>query len=96
MDPSLPTSSHRLFAHYPDPHRLPDIAPEFVIARLFEEGDSRDLRWLIRRYPEERLAAWLQRKGARQLSHRSRSFWEIVLNRTASSPAARRGALWPL
>jgi len=96
MDQGLPTSSHRLFAHYPDPQRLPDTAAEFVMARLCEEGDTRDLQWLTTRYPEHQLADWLQTKGARQLSRRSRSFWEIVLDRSVSRSTRRRGELWPL
>lgn len=96
MDLSLPTSSHRLFAHYPDPQRLPDTAAEFVIARLCEDGDSRDLQWLTTKYPERQLADWLQTKGARQLSRRSRCFWEVVLGRSVSRPIQRQGELWPL
>jgi hypothetical protein len=88
-------------------------APElpFVIARLLEDGDSADLRWLIGAAGEPALAAWLERHGARQLSRRSLAFWQLALGRRARPAAAAPGpgippmapipelprkALWPL
>jgi hypothetical protein len=67
-----------------------------VIGRLLEDGDGADLAWLCEAVPEEELAAWLTRHGGRQLSRRSRAFWEAVLA-TASSPPSESGdLLWPL
>jgi hypothetical protein len=76
-----------------------DPASPHVIARLFEDGDARDLFWLTAAVPEERLANWLERHGRRQLSRRSRAFWEAVLGRTAGPPVPPEhigSALWPL
>ncbi|HYU33054.1 MAG TPA: hypothetical protein VEW48_12910 [Thermoanaerobaculia bacterium] len=73
-----------------------DPASPQVIARLFEDGDARDLAWLTAAVPEARLAAWLGRHGGRQLSRRSRAFWETVLGRPASPPSGIGSALWPL
>jgi len=67
-----------------------------VIARLLEDGDSADLAWLCRAVPEAELAAWLERRGGRQLSLRSRAFWEVVLGCLAGGEAPARSALWPL
>ncbi len=69
----------RLFPDY-DPEALaaPEARP-LLSARLLEDGDSADLSWLVRTVPEAELAAWLGRRGARQLSVRSRAFWELML-----------------
>jgi hypothetical protein len=71
-----------------------------VIARLLEDGDGADLAWLTETVAEDDLAAWLERHGGRQLSRRSRAFWEVVL---ATVPGHSAGAaseagdlLWPL
>jgi hypothetical protein len=93
----LPQETRRLF-----PGLFPgDIEPDpgaspFVIGRLLEDGDSRDLAWLCRTFPEAELALWLEARGGRQLSVRSRAFWEVVLGRTAGGEVSSRSALWPL
>lgn len=74
----------------------PEAHAPFVIGRLLEDGDGEDLRWLVRRYGEERLAAWLCRRGGRRLSRRSRRFWELVLDREAGPEAPAAGEIWPL
>lgn len=73
-----------------------DAAQPVVIAGLLEEGDSSELGWLIARVGEPALADWLSRRGGRQLSRRSRSFWELALGRRASAPAPLAAELWPL
>jgi FAD/FMN-containing dehydrogenase len=94
---AIPAHALRLFPGVdesgPDPI---DPASPQVIARLLEDGDARDLAWLTAEVPEERLAAWLDRHGARQLSRRSRAFWEAVLGRPAAAEPAGRRDLWPL
>lgn len=92
--PALPESARRLFHGYDD-EDLGEPLP-FVIGRLLEDGDSADLGWLCRRLSEPDLAAWLQHRGGRQLSVRSRSFWEVVLNRKTGGEVPARSALWPL
>jgi hypothetical protein len=68
----------------------------FLIARLLEDGDSADLAWLCRNVPEPELADWLERRGGRQLSVRSRAFWEVVLGRPAGGEVPVRREIWPL
>jgi hypothetical protein len=87
----LPEDTRRLFPGYADLEASP-----FLIGRLLEDGDSHDLAWLCRTFPEAELALWLEARGGRQLSVRSRAFWEMVLDRSAGGEVASRSALWPL
>lgn len=87
----LPPETRRLFPGCDLKPGLP-----FVIARLLEDGDEADLRWLTRHVPESELAAWLESRGGRQLSLRSRAFWEAVLGRRAGGESPIRKDLWPL
>lgn len=89
----IPEETRRLFPGYADT----DLgASPLLIARLLEDGDSHDLAWLCRTVPEAELALWLEARGGRQLSVRSRAFWEVVLDRKAGPEASSRSALWPL
>ena len=93
----VPAHALRLFPGHDE--SVLDPSSQHVIGRLFEDGDARDLAWLTAAVPEERLAAWLERHGSRQLSRRSRAFWEVVLGRAAGSPHPPDhlgSALWPL
>lgn len=96
MSETLPDTTCRLFAHYEDVRNLPTTSPELVIASLLEEGDSTDLRWLTRRFPESRLRSWMDRHGHRQLTRRSRSFWNLVLDRSEPASESNGNPLWPL
>lgn len=87
----IPPETRRLFPGYDSTPGLP-----FLIARLLEDGDGADLRWLCRNVPESELAAWLESRGGRQLSTRSRAFWELVLDREPGPEPAARKDLWPL
>jgi len=87
----IPAETRRLFPGYDSTLGLP-----FLIARLLEDGDEADLRWLTRNVPETELAAWLEQRGGRQLSIRSRAFWEAVLDRPAGGEVPARKELWPL
>ena len=87
----IPPEIRRLFPGYDSDPGLP-----FLIARLLEDGDEADLCWLTRNVPETDLAAWLEQRGGRQLSVRSRAFWEAVLDRRAGAEAPARKDLWPL
>ena len=100
----LPRPAHalRLFPDQsPDPEdgpgapAPPDVTP-WEIGRLCEDGDSRDLAWLTAAVPEERLADWLGRHGGRQLSRRSRVFWEVLLGRTAGPNSEIGHEIWLL
>lgn len=87
----IPAETRRLFPGLDSNPGLP-----FLIARLLEDGDGADLHWLCRNIPEFELAAWLQSQGGRQLSTRSRAFWELVLGAEAGPEAPVRKDLWPL
>jgi len=92
-----PPATRRLFAEYPlDALDLSSAAP-FVIGRLLEDGDGADLAWLFGSLPEAEAAAWVARRGGRQLSRRSGAFWRLVIGPAASTPEpAESAALWPL
>ncbi len=87
----IPPETRRLFPGYDSNPGLP-----FLIARLLEDGDEADLRWLTGNVPETELAGWLEQRGGRQLSVRSRAFWETVLGRSAGGEVPARRDLWPL
>jgi hypothetical protein len=90
----IPPEIRRLFPGYADADLAAGLP--FLIARLLEDGDEADLRWLTRNVPETDLAAWLEQRGGRQLSIRSRAFWEAVLDRPAGGEVPIRKDLWPL
>jgi hypothetical protein len=93
---SLPAGARRLFAAYAEEDLTPERAPSLLIARLLEDGDAADLAWLMATTPEPEIAAWLARHGGRQLSRRSRAFWEAVLEVAAGPVNPDAEALWPL
>ena len=92
---SLPEGTRRLFAHY-EPASWGQQTAAFLLERLLEDGDGEDLRWLTTTFPEQRLASWVERRGSRRLSQRSRRFWEAILAVEAGPAAVDRGELWPL
>lgn len=94
MGRELPETARRLFAH--GPRVIEATSRELVIGRLLEEGDTGDLRWLVEEVGEEGIAAWVEERGGRQLSRRSRVFWEAVLGVEASPAPEVTEALWPL
>jgi hypothetical protein len=94
--PALPAGTHRLFAAYSGEDLTPERGSSLLIARLLEDGDAADLAWLLRTFPEPEIAAWLACHGGRQLSRRSRAFWQAVLGVEASPANPEAGALWPL
>ncbi len=90
----LPAGARRLFPHHRPEDLAADRAPGLLIPRLLEEGDAADLAWLFGAYGEARIAAWLGARGGRQLSRRSRAFWETALG--VAAPASAAPDLWPL
>jgi hypothetical protein len=93
---SLPASTRRLFAHYAVAEIEAAASLSFAIGRLLEEGDCTDLAWLLQQVNEQGLAEWVEQRGNRQLSRRSRVFWRLVLRLGKSDEAEPRGDLWPL
>jgi hypothetical protein len=94
--PPLPAGARRLVPHHRPEALTAEAAPGLLIPRLLEDGDAADLAWLAAAYGEERLAAWLAARGGRQLSARSRAFWELVLGLAAAPAAPAAADLWPL
>ena len=96
MEPTaLPERARRLFPHYEESALHGEAAAVLLIPRLLEDGDGDDLAWLAATYGEAALAGWLERRGARQLSVRSRAFWELVLGRPAA-PGSGGGNQTPM
>jgi len=93
---SLPAGARRLFAAWNEEDLVPERASSLLLARLLEDGDAADLAWLTATFPEPEIAAWLTRHGGRQLSRRSRAFWQVVLGVEASPANPEAEALWPL
>ena len=92
----LPPGARRLFSGYTEEDLTPDRGGSLLIARLLEDCDAAVLAWLTSTFSEADLAAWLARHGGRQLSVRSRAFWEVVLGCQAGPAVPEAGALWPL
>ena len=95
-DAALPSSARRLLPHYDGSALASPGAASTLIARLLEDGDREDLRWLFTTHAEPAIAAWLAARGGRALSRRSRAYWSRVLGISPlpAPPAARE--LWPL
>jgi hypothetical protein len=94
--PPAPTS--RLLASYGADEVELDSHRAFLIGRLFEEGDSRDLQWLTDNVPEQELSCWLRSHGGRRLSRRSLAFWATLLHDLVAldSRPSEIEDLWPL
>lgn len=96
MSQRIPSHAGRLFGHYSTASLETASGQVFATLRLAEEGDRRDLRWLVERKGEESLRRILAQYGERQLSRRSLAFWRRVLDLPAAGPAAALDAeLWP-
>jgi hypothetical protein len=93
---SLPAGARRLFSGYDAADLTFERADSLLIARLLEDGDAADLAWLLKTVPETAIAAWFSRHGGRQLSMRSRAFWQVVLGHPASPVHPEAASLWPL
>ncbi len=94
-----PAGTRRLFTAWDiawDEDLTPEGAPTLLIARILEDGDAADLAWLLATFPEGEVAAWLARHGGRQLSRRSRAFWQVALGVEAAPGPPEADLLWPL
>jgi hypothetical protein len=86
----------RLFSGYETAALEAPASRPFLLSRLLEDGDGADLRQLFTTVPEGEAAVWLAAQGGRQLSVRSRAFWQIVLGTPAGPAAPGVAALWSL
>jgi hypothetical protein len=93
---ALPPAVARRFAAY-EPAALGAPAHRgFLIARLLEEGDAEELRWLFAAIGRAAVADWLSAHGGGALSRRSRAFWCAVLEVPSPPPRPLARELWPL
>jgi len=90
------SAAARLFPHHPLDAVLGPPPSPFALARLFEDGSSRDLLELFAGLDEPAARAWFLARGERALSRRSRAFWRIVLGAGTARPADPVHPLWPL
>ena len=93
---SLPAAVRERFSGYDDAELSAATHRDFLIARLMEEGDGAELRWLVRTFGRDALASLLARRGGRALSRRSRAFWERLLGVRSAAPHPLAHELWPL
>jgi len=91
----LPHAERHFFA-LPADTATDQESRRLVIARLLEEGDSRDLAWLSREVGREAIAAFVRDHGGRKLSARSRRFWSRALGLALPAPPLLAEQLWPL
>lgn len=94
-----PAGTRRLFTAWDiawDEELTPERAPSLLTARILEDGDAADLAWLFATFSEPEVAAWLARRGGRQLSRRSRAFWQVALGVEAAPGLPEADLLWPL
>jgi hypothetical protein len=84
------------FAGYAESELLDPAHRDFLVARLMEEGDGVELRWLVGAVGRDALASLIERRGGRALSRRSRAFWERVLGVRNAPPHPLAHELWPL
>jgi hypothetical protein len=87
-----PRSAARLWPHYD--LTVESAPPAFLFARLLEDGESGELRWLFASRGERAARDWLTRRGGRALSRRSLAFWALVLDVPPQASATHD--LWPL
>ena len=95
-DRTPPPTVRRIFAREANVDQMIAETPAYLIGRLLEEGNSNDLVWLNQVFSEDQIGSWLQTRGSRQLSRRSRLFWSAVLDREVSDPPGLHAKLWPL
>lgn len=93
---ALPEHTRRLFPDCEEAELLQPAGRGQLIARLLEDGDEEDLRWLAATLGEATLTEWFAHWGGRRLSRRSRAFWRTVLGVEPPPPPPLAEALWPL
>jgi hypothetical protein len=62
-----------------DPARIdPAKHARYIIERVLELGESKDVRWLFREYPREEIERVLDLPRV-QLSRKSKTLWSLIL-----------------
>jgi len=93
---SLPAAVRQRFWGYAESELLDPAHRDHLIARLMEQANGAELRWLVRACGRDALASLLARRGGRALSRRSRAFWERVLGVRGAPPQPLAHEIWPL
>jgi len=97
-NPAIPEGAMRLLAGSfagPPERLLTEEGRSLLCARLLEDGDQADLRWLLGSLGAEAVAAWFAEHGGRLLSPRSCAFWSLVLDQESGPSSPVASALWP-
>jgi len=67
-----------------------------VIERVLAYGNRAEVRWLLGRYGQPTVVAWIERSGARRLPRRRYVVWSVILCDGKVPPAGASGAVaWP-
>lgn len=94
MSSPLPETTLRLFDGYAPEQLAEPESRSFVIERLLEEGDRRDLRWMSQTFGEVEIRRVFAQ--ARGLSARSRRFWSLVFDGRLDVETPGHREIWPL
>lgn len=91
---TLPPAARRLFPGYDESLLTAPGGRGLLLARLLEDGDRGDLRWLFATVADDEVRAWLETEGQRQLSRRSQALWRLHFGLpTLASPGDN--PFWP-
>ena len=72
---TLPAELHYLFWDCRPASIDLEVHAPFVLERVLEYGSLAAVRWALKAYGPERLAAFLRERGVRTLSRKTLSFW---------------------
>ena len=76
----LPKTLHRYFWDTKPAALDPKQHQRYIIERLLELGDEEAVKWLFRQFKREEIKDVLTK--SRQLSPKSRSYWELTLTKS--------------
>jgi len=74
----IPEELHKYFWDVSPEELDPARHKRYVIERLLELGDENAVRWLFGQFSRDEIREVLSR--SRQISAKSRSYWELLLN----------------
>lgn len=76
----IPRSLTPFFQEYDLDELDPEKAAATIIERTLRYGNRAELRWLFRRYPEDKIADWICRWGRYGLPAPHLAFWRLFLH----------------
>lgn len=80
LDVEIPVTLKPYFQEYVFEDLDADRDAFLVIERTLAWGEAVELRWLFARYGAQRLAAWVQQAGWRNLPRRRFKYWRAFFN----------------